>query len=237
MPFFSKINNGTVSDCTKKIIVFGNGGHARTIYGYFHDEKIVKGFVVDDAFVEAQPLIGGIPVYPMSKITEIFPPGEYSILVALAFKDLNQLRMQKSNELRDLGYEFVSFIDRSVRVPCQYSIGENSIVIGNTDIHEGVIIEEGVFVSSGAVLGHDSVLEKYSWIGSGAVLTGCVKVGEFSVLGMNASIKQNVTLSHCTLVSPNTFVSMDTSPFGSVIGSSGKIVPIDSRKLHRFSYK
>lgn len=237
MPFFTSITGGETAICTKKIIVFGNGGHARTIYGYFYDENTVKGFVVDDAFVDAQPVIGGIEVLPFSRIVETFPPTEYAVLVALGFKDLNQLRENKSEELRALGYDFVSFIDRSVRVPHHYSVGINTIIIGCTDIHEGVIIKSGVFVSSGVVLGHDSVLEDYSWIGSGAVLTGCVRVGKSSVLGMNVSVKQNADLSHHTLVSPNAFVNMDTPPYCSIVATPGKTVPIDSRKLHKFAYK
>lgn len=235
MPFFTKISDGKIIKPTKKIVVFGNGDHARTVYGYLFDENMVKGFVVDDSFVSTQPSIGPIAVDPVSKIVDLFPPSEYVVLVALAFRDLNELRMRKSNELRQLGYDFVSFIDRSARVPFSYSIGSNTIILGNSDIHEGVSIGEGVFVSSGAVLGHDSILEDYSWIGSGAVLAGTVKVGKFSILGMNASVKQNASLAHHTLVSPNSFVKMDTEAYSSIV--SGKIMPVDSRKLHRFSYK
>lgn len=237
MPFFSEITDGKVTRCAKKVIVFGNGGHARTIYGYFFDENVVDGFIVDDVYVNKQPIIGEFSVQPFSKITELFPPTEYAVLVALGFKDLNQLRKQKTDELRSLGYDLVSFMDRSVRVPRMYSVGANTIIIGHSDIHEGVIIREGVFISSGAVLGHDSVLDDYSWIGTGAVLTGCVHVGEFSVLGMNVSVKQNADLSHHTLVSPNTFVGMDTPPYSSIVSPAGKAVAVDSRKLHRFAYK
>lgn len=235
MPFFTKIINGEVLKPTKNIIVFGNGDHARTVFGYFFDENLVKGFVVDDPFVDTLPSIGSIAVNPVSKIVDLFPPDEYAVLVALAFKDLNEFRMRKSNELRNLGYDFVGFIDRSVRVPDSYSVESNTIILGNSDIHEGTAIGEGVFVSSGAVLGHDAILENYSWIGSGAVLAGAVRVGEFSVLGMNASVKQNATLAHHTLVAPNSFVNMDTAAYSSIV--SGKVVPVDSRKLHRFSYK
>lgn len=235
MPFFIKIIDGKVFKPTKKIIVFGNGDHARTVFGYFFDENLIKGFVVDDQFVDAQPLIGSITVFPVSKIVEIFPPGEYSVLVALAFRDLNELRMRKCNELRNLGYDFVGFIDRSVRVPSSYSVKSNTIILGNSDIHEGTSIGEGVFVSSGAVLGHDAILENYSWVGSGAALAGSVRLGEFSVLGMNVSVKQNTCIAHHTLVSPGSFVKKDTEAYSSII--SGEVVPVDSRKLHRFSYK
>lgn len=235
MPFFTKIIDGKVIKPTKKIVVFGNGDHARTVFGYFFDENLVEGFVVDDPYVDTQQSIGSIAVVPLSKIIDIFPPNEYAVLVAVAFKDLNEFRMRKSDELRNLGYDFVGFIDRSVRVPCCYSVESNTIILGNSDIHEGTSIGKGVFVSSGAVLGHDAILEDYSWIGSGAVLAGAVRVGEFSVLGMNVSVKQNAILAHHTLVSPNSFVNMDTVAYSSIV--SGNVVPVDSRKLHRFSYK
>ncbi|MEB3214198.1 MAG: hypothetical protein VKL39_22810 [Leptolyngbyaceae bacterium] len=237
MPFFSEIRSGEAIYPEKKIFVFGNGAHARTIYGYFFDEGLVEGFVVDDPFVEVTPTLGKLPVYPLSRVRERFPPDEYAALVALAFRDLNQLRKDKSDQLSKLGYEFVTFVDRSVRLPDQFSIAGNSIILGNVDLHHGVSVREGVFVSSGVILGHDSVLQAYSWIGSGTALAGWVDVGEFSVLGMNVSVKQNTKLSHHTLVSPNTFVNKDTAPNSSILSDSGKSVAINSNILHRFSYK
>lgn len=237
MPFFTEIINGRLFSPTKKLIVFGNGGHARTIHGYFFDEEVIKGFVVDDPFVDDQPIIGSTTVYPLSKINDHFPPDEYSILVALGFRDLNEFRMRKSIELRGLGYDFVGFIDKSVRTPGRFNVQSNTIILGNSDIHDGVNIGEGVFISSGAVLGHDSVLGDYSWVGSGTILAGSVQIGVCSVLGMNVSVKQNASLAHHTLVSPNTFVNMNTDPYCSVVSTSGKIIQVDSRKLHRFSYK
>lgn len=237
MPFYSSVVDGEITFCSKKVIVFGNGGHTRTVYGYFFDEHRPHGFVVDDAFVDTQSDIGGIPVSPLSMIAEKFPPSEYAVLVALGFRNMNQLRKDKSEELKSLGYEFVSFIDRSVRLPEAYSIEPNSIIIGNVDVHDGVVIKQGVFVSSGAVLGHDSVLEEFSWVGSGAVLTGCINVGECSVIGMNASVKQNTVLGHHSLIAPNVFVNADTKPYASIVSAPCKVVPVDSRKLHRFSYR
>lgn len=237
MPFFSKISDGVIFPCNKKIIVFGNGGHAKTIHGYFFSENVVEGFVVDDQYVLNQPMIGKIPVIPLSEITHFFPPEKYAVLVALAFRDLNEFRMIKTNHLVQLGYDLVSFMDKSVRFPSRFDVGSNSIILGNVDIHEDVVIGNGVFVSSGAVIGHDSTLNDYSWVGSGAVLAGAVNLGKFSVLGMNATVKQNTSLADYTLVSPNTFVNADTNLYASVIGESGKVVSIDSRKLLRMAYK
>jgi carbonic anhydrase/acetyltransferase-like protein (isoleucine patch superfamily) len=237
MPFFTHIEHGTLNRPSKGVVVFGNGGHARTVFGYLFDDPQLLGFVVDDAHVASEPTIGPFAVTALSQMRDSFPPARCAVLVALAFRDLNGLRQQKSEALSALGYELVGFVDRSVRLPYRCRIQRNAILLGQVEVHEGCSVGQGAFVSSGAVLGHDAVLEDYAWIGSGAVLAGGVTVGASSVLGMNASVRQNAVLGHHTLVTPNAFVNKNTEPYASIVAASGEAVPVDSRKLHRLAYR
>lgn len=236
MAIFFKVNDGQIDYCEQKFIIYGNGPHTRVIYGYVHDSVKLSGFIVDDHMVESQPHIGDYSVTPLSLALNEFPPKEYTVLVALGFRDFNNLRKEKTNLLRKLGYRIISFIDDSVRLPKNYSVEENCIVIDHAAINDGVVIKEGVFVSSGAMIGHDSILEGYSWIGSGVALAGGVVVGESSILGLNCSVKQNTHLGHHTLVFPNTFLNFDTDPYAVIASEAGKSLPYDSRRIMKFAY-
>jgi acetyltransferase-like isoleucine patch superfamily enzyme len=236
MAIFYEAVDGRIAHCTKKFFLFGNGAHTRVIYGCLHQLPGFSGFVVDDAYVAQRPTINEHPVVPLSRATEVFPASEYVALVALAFRDLNGLRQKKSEELRALGYDLVSFVDDSVRLPRNLQIAANCIVIDHASLNDGAVLKSGVFVSNGAMIGHDSVLGAYSWIGSGVALAGGVDVGDFSILGLNASIKQNVALGHHTLVLPNTFVNASTKPYDVVAAPVGKSLKLDSRMVMKFAY-
>lgn len=236
MTIFFSAKDGAIESCDRKLLLYGNGPHTRVIYGYLHELSILSGFIVDDHVVHHQPVIGNFSVTPLSRAVTEFPPDEYAVLVALAFRDFNDLRKDRTNALRQLGYRTASFIDQSVRLPKTYSIAENCIVIDHVALNDGVTIQEGSFVSSGAMLGHDSVLEPYSWVGSGVALAGGVAIGASSILGLNCSVKQNTKLGHHTLVFPNTFVNADTKPYDVIASDPGHRLSVDSRRMMKFAY-
>jgi acetyltransferase-like isoleucine patch superfamily enzyme len=236
MAVFYNAKDGEIEYCDRKLLLYGNGPHTRVIYGYLHELSIFSGFIVDDHVVHNQAAIGDFLVTPLSRAITEFPPDKYAVIVALGFRDFNNLRKDRSQVLKSLGYRIASFVDKSVRLPRSYSISENCIIIDHVSLNDGVSIEDGAFVSSGAMLGHDSLIKSFSWIGSGAALAGGVTVGESSILGLNCSIKQNTNLGHHSLVFPNTFVNADTAPYNVIASEAGRRLPYDSRRMMKFAF-
>lgn len=232
---FLRSEDGCFEPCHEKFFLYGNGSHTRVIYGCLHRLDGLSGFVVDDDFVHQRPMIDEYTVVPLSQALDVFPPDEYAALVTVGFGDFNKLREIKSNTLKEMGYSLASFIDESVRLPKHFNISGNCILIDHVSIHEGFSMNDGVFVSHGAMIGHDAVLDEYSWIGSGSALAGGVHIGAYSMLGLNCSVKQHVTLGHHTLVLPNTFVNSNTASYGVVANPAGRNLNMDSRMLMKFA--
>jgi acetyltransferase-like isoleucine patch superfamily enzyme len=235
MTIFFSAKDGEFELCDRRLLLYGNGPHTRAIYGYVHDLPALSGFIVDDHVVHQRPAIGDFPVTPLSRAVAEFPPDEYAVLVALGYRDFNDLRRDRTQALRQLGYRTLSYIDPSVRLPRTFSVEENCIVIDHASLNDGVTIQEGTFVSCGAMVGHDSILEPYSWVGPGAALAGGVTIGQASILGLNCSVKQNTRLGHHTLVFPNTFVNADTRPYDVIASGAGKRLAFDSRRLMKLA--
>jgi acetyltransferase-like isoleucine patch superfamily enzyme len=233
---FHRAKDGNIERCAKRFFLYGNGPHTRVIYGYLYELPGFAGFVVDDVCVPQTPRIDQYDVVPFSRVREVYPPSEYDVLVPIGFRDFNALRERKSEELKALGYALLSFVDDSVRLPRHYDIAPNCIVIDHASLNDGVAIHEGVFVSSGAMVGHDSQLRRYSWIGSGVAMAGCIDVGEYTILGLNCAVKQNLKLGHHTLVLPSTFVNAHTKPYEAVAAPAGKSLKLDSRRVMKFAY-
>ena len=80
----------------KKLIIFGNAEIASLAKFYFtHDSDFeVVAFTVDDDYLKHDSY-EGLPVVPFSSVTEIYPPCDYSMHVALSYVQLNKLREEK----------------------------------------------------------------------------------------------------------------------------------------------
>ncbi len=94
----------------------------------------------------------------------------------------------------------------------------DKIRIGNrSNIQDGAIVhvDPGVPVT----VGEDNV------VGHGAVLHGCT-IGNNNLIGMRATILNNVRIGNCCIIGANTLVTenMVIPDFSMVLGSPGKIV-------------
>lgn len=237
MAIIDSVQDGNIIPCEKKVVLYGNGPHTKVVYGYLYQSPLFAGFVVDDHVLPDQPEIDGVPVRPLSQIQYFFPAEQYVVIVAVAFRDLNELRRTKSMELESLGYQFASYLDDSVRLPNQLTVAPNCIILDHVAINHNTHIDYGSFVSSGAILGHDTFAQAFNWIGSGAVLAGGIQLGEACMLGLNCSIKQNCQLGHHTLITPNTFVNVNTEPYSVISSEPGRKLPYDSRMVMKFAYR
>jgi len=94
----------------------------------------------------------------------------------------------------------------------------DSITIGNrTNIQDGAIVhvDPGVPVR----VGEDNV------IGHAAILHGCT-IGNNNLIGMRATLMNNVIIGNCCIIGANTLITENTviPDFSMVLGSPGKIV-------------
>ena len=86
-----------------------------------------------------------------------------------------------------------------------------------------VIIEDGVFISENSSIGHDSKLYKGVIILPMCAVSGCVVLGEYSFIGMNACIKQGIEIGKFSMVSMGGVVAYDVKDFEFVVGNPARV--------------
>jgi len=70
----------------QKIIIFGTGELAQRIFYYLRDsEDKVVAFSANKSNINSEKLLG-LPVMPFENIEEKYPPGEFSMFIALAIQ-------------------------------------------------------------------------------------------------------------------------------------------------------
>ncbi len=135
----------------EKIVIFGNGEIAELANFYFSNDakcqyKIVA-FIVDDEYLR-ESSFNGLPVIPFSKLTKLYPPSEYKAHVSLSYNKLNQIREEKFNLMKSLGYKLVSYVcSKSFYWP-DLNIGENCFILENQTIQPTVKISDNVMIWS-----------------------------------------------------------------------------------------
>ena len=128
----------------EKIVIFGNGEIAELAHYYLSNDKnskyTVVAFVVDDEYVSGANF-KGLPLVPLSKLVSLYPPSKYKAHVSLSYNKLNQIREEKFNLMKSLGYKLVSYICSKSFFWPDINVGENcfigtgSVIINNIKIY------------------------------------------------------------------------------------------------------
>ncbi len=218
------------------VVIYGVGAIARLVFSYIRRHRSVLGFTVDDALVASgDAQFCGLPLARWSGAERIYDPAACEMLIAVGFREMNDLRRRKHAEGKAKGYRFTSYVDPGVIHHDGVTLGENCVVLDHVSIHPGCTLGPSVFISSSVNLGHDCTIGDGAWINSGVAVGGGTKIGEGAFLGVNAAIGHGVTLGPRTFVGANTLVDRDTEPDAVMLSPPGEKFRLKSEAFLRFA--
>jgi sugar O-acyltransferase (sialic acid O-acetyltransferase NeuD family) len=194
-----------------RLVIFGAGDIARLAHVYFtrDSEHEVVGFTIDGAYRQADTF-RGLPLVDFEEITRRFPPEGYALFVALSYAQMNRLRAARVEQGRQLGYQLPSYVSSRCTVLTEEPIGDNCFILEDNTIQPFATIGHNVTLWSGNHIGHDVVVEDHCFISSHVVLSGYVRVGARSFLGVNATIRNGVTIAPGSLIGAGVVIVEDT---------------------------
>jgi len=106
-------------------------------------------------------------------------------------------RARITQRLADLGVtdaRFARVVHPSVEVPENCRIGEGSVVLAGVVLTADVVIGRHVVVMPNVTLTHGNRIESFATLCAGVALGGDVCIGAAAYIGMNASIRERVTV-------------------------------------------
>ena len=194
-----------------RLVIFGAGDIARLAHHYFtHDSAHeVAAFVVDRAFRKDDEFLG-LPLADAEDATARFPPGEYQMFVALSYAKMNGVRAEKYAAMKALGYRLVSYVSSKCSYLSQTPPGDNCFILEDDTIQPFVTIGNNVTLWSGNHIGHDATIEDHCFITSHVVVSGYVRVGTRSFIGVNATLRNSITIAPQTLIGAGAIIMKDT---------------------------
>jgi sugar O-acyltransferase (sialic acid O-acetyltransferase NeuD family) len=194
------------------IVIFGTGDIARLAHFYFtrDSEHDVAAFCVDSAYKESDEF-QGLPVVAFESVADRYPPDAYKMFVALSYAKMNKLRAEKYFAAKALGYELVSYVSSRCSYLTDTPVGDNCFILEDNTVQPFVRIGNDVTLWSGNHIGHDSVIEDHCFLASHIVVSGYVTIGPYCFVGVNATLRNSITIAAETLVGAGAIIMGDTA--------------------------
>ncbi len=196
----------------KEVIIFGAGKIAEVIYNYLSEDSELRvvAFCVDAAFIDGEHFLG-LPLISIEDAPRRFSSSHYKMVMALGYHNCNHLRIKKSIQVAQSGYQFVSYINSKAWVSKNTIIGEGSIILDQASVEPMARLGKNVIIWSGSTVGHHAHVDDFSWIAAGSTIGGNSRLGKGCFLGMGAIISHEVSLGDRCLVGANAFVGKDAN--------------------------
>ena len=200
----------------KDIVIFGTGKISECVTFYFNkDEKFkIAAYCCHQSHISKE-IFENKPVVPFERITELYPPEQYCLFIAVGYHELNGLRTRLYEEGRTLGYNFATYI--SPNLGDNFSAGENTLILDEVIVQPKAKFGNNVFVWGGAMIGHHVEIKDNCWITGSSNIGGLSKIGRGCFLGLNATIGHEVELGDNCLIGASALVTNSVGPNSVVV--------------------
>src|SRR5262249_37441755 len=107
-----------------QLVIFGAGDIARLAHYYFtrDSDHTVAAFTVDSAYRSGETFLE-LPLVDFERVTQTYPPSEYSMFIALSYARMNKVRAEKYHQAKAIGYHLLSYISSRCTFLSDYPIG------------------------------------------------------------------------------------------------------------------
>lgn len=196
---------------SKNLIIFGTGDFARITRYYLESDSDFKiiGFTANKSLIKEKEL-DGLPVIPFEEIIDTHPPNKFSIIICVAFSEINKKRARIFEQVKNKGYELESYIHSSTKIWDNCEIGENCLIFENNTIQPLVKIGNNVIIQSGNVISHNTTIKDHCFITSSVSIAGHVTIEEYSFLGMNCTVRNRIKIGKECIIGAGAVILKNT---------------------------
>ncbi len=216
-----------------KVIVFGVKDFAQLARFYLqHDSPHeVVAFSVNEKYLPEQRSFEELPVVAFEGIEKSYPPADFRFFAPMSPRRMNRLRESVYKQIKDKGYELISYVSSKATVFSGVPIGDNCFILEDNTIQPFAAIGNNVVLWSGNHIGHHSVVKDHVSFTSHVVLSGHCVVEPFCFFGVNATIRNHLLIAEGSLIAMSAAVTRDTEPWGVYKGNPAKRGDLSSKDL------
>jgi sugar O-acyltransferase (sialic acid O-acetyltransferase NeuD family) len=216
-----------------KIIIFGIQDFAELAHYYLENDSIheVVSFCVDEKYIPATAFFKGLPIVAFEQVEKIYPPDEYKFFAPLSPQRMNMLREDVYNRIKLKGYELISYISSKATI-FNNVIGDNCFILEDNTLQPFTNIGNNVVLWSGNHIGHHGVIKDHVTFTSHVVMSGHCIIESYSFFGVNATIKDRLTIAEGSLIAMGACVFKNTEPWGIYKGNPAEKGKFSSKEIN-----
>lgn len=212
-----------------KVVIIGAGKIAEELYFYLtHDsEHDVVAFAVDKNFIVKKKM-QGLPIIDIKVMKSIFPTNDFKVLVAMGYQNLNKLRTLKYNQVKEMGYNCISYVSSKAYNIGNVSVGENCIILENNTINTTSKIGNNNVLWCGNHIGHHSTIDNNCFIAGHVIIAGSTRINSNTFIGVNSSIGHQITIGSENIIGANSLITKNTKPKSVFINKDSDLYKLNS---------
>ena len=190
----------------KKVIIIGAGGHGKVaadIVRLSGDE--VVGFLDDKP---PENLVGFNVIGNTGDIGKWFD--------CMYFAAVGNAEIRK--KIMSNNVPWYTAIHPTAVIADDVKIGKGTLLAANSVVNSGSEVGKGCIINTAATVDHDCILEDFVHISPGAHLSGSVKVGSKTWIGVGACVVNNVEICGSCIIGAGAAVIGDIDYAGTYVG-------------------
>ncbi|MGW8252120.1 MAG: acetyltransferase, partial [Anaerolineales bacterium] len=206
------------------IIVYGGGGHGKSLIDLIH---ALGGYhivgIVDDS-IPAQQTILGVPVLGGGEVlAELHTRGVRQAANAVGGIGDLAVRVKIFERLAAAGFTCPALLHPSAYIEPSAQLSPGVQIFPHAYVGSDVKVGFGTIVNTGAIVSHDCRLGNYVNLSPGAILAGGVQVEDGVLLGMGATVNLQAHIGRGARIGNGATVKSDVPQAGIV--RAGSIYP------------
>ncbi len=198
-----------------KVVIFGNRDMSQLAHYYLtHDSNhVVSAFCLDGKYIKENTFCG-LPVVPFEEIEKTHPSHEYFFFAPLYASNMNQLRFDVYNKIKEKGYQFINYIHSTSIISGK--IGDNCFVFENVHIQPFTEVGNNNIIWSGTHIGHHGKIGNHIFMSSLCIIAGHINMKDFCYVGSGATFRDGLNIAEKTFVGQSACVVKDIDISGGV---------------------
>ncbi len=196
-----------------KIIVLGGGGHAKVLISIIKRLNTFKilGYTDtrDNGLILEVPYLG--TDYELEKLAK---QGIKKAVIGIGQIKTYQLRQRVARNAQSLGFGFPPIISPSAIINEEVLLAEGVVVMDGVVINSGTKIGAFSIVNTNASVDHDCTVDEFVHIAPGVTLSGSVHVQRFTLIGTGAVVIQGISIGEGCVIGAGASIMRNCEPNG-----------------------
>ncbi len=208
----------------KTLAILGSADLGQQIAHYaISDNHYEKVIFFDDFNSEKQ--INGFQIFGSSDlILTSFKEGDFhELIIAIGYKHLNKKKDAYDYFIKN-DIPFGKIIHSSAWVDSSANVEQGSVIYPGCVIDSKAVISANSILNVGCTIAHDTIIGKHSFLSPRVAIAGFVIVEERCVIGINASLIDNIEITAGTQIGGGAVVISSISHPGLYVGNPHRFI-------------